>query len=84
MLWRTVNSKFAGRARQVLQGFWIPTQDVKLNQISDKAQDYNVMKTPERWRALPWRALFVSIFAQKSSKDVNMSCCDVTWRHAVT
>ncbi len=26
------------------------------------------MKTPERWRALPRRALFASIFAQKSSK----------------
>ncbi len=48
------------------------------------------MKTPERWRALPRRALFVSILAQKSSTDVKTSCrstmtsyCDVTWRHDV-
>ncbi len=37
-----------------------------------------LMKTPERWRALPRRALFVSILAQKSSKDVMTS-----WRHDV-
>ncbi len=58
---------------------------------------YN-MKTPERWRALPQRALFASIFAQKSFNYVKTSCtwrhdvvpsrhmtswCDVTWRHFV-
>ena len=42
------------------------------------------MKPPERWRALPRRALFVSIFAQKSSKDVKTSCCDVVPRRHVT
>ncbi len=41
------------------------------------------MKTPERWRALPRRALFVSILAQKSSKDVKTSRRDVTWRYDV-
>ncbi len=48
------------------------------------------MKTPERWHALPRRALFVSILAQNSSKDVKTSCRDVmtpyhdiTWRHDV-
>ncbi len=39
------------------------------------------MKMPERWRALPRRALLVSILAQKLSKDVKTSCHDVTWRH---
>ncbi len=39
------------------------------------------MKTPERWRALPRRALFVSILAKKSSKG----CQDVMpWRHTMT
>ncbi len=33
-----------------------------------------VMKTPERWRALPRCALFVSILAEQSSKDVKMLC----------
>ena len=32
------------------------------------------MKTPERWRALQRRALFVSILAQKLSKDVKTPC----------
>ncbi len=47
---------------------------------------WQVMKTSERWRALPRRALFVSILAQKSSKDVKTPCRvmpsyhDVTWR----
>ena len=41
------------------------------------------MKTPERWRALPRRALFVSILAQKSSKDVKTSRWDITWRHDI-
>ncbi len=35
------------------------------------------MKTPERWRALPRHAIFVSILAQKSSKDVKRSCRDI-------
>ena len=39
------------------------------------------MKTPERWRALPRCALFVSILAQKLSKDVKTAHCDVMWRH---
>ncbi len=50
-----------------------------------------IMETPERWRALPRRALFVSILAQKSSKDVKMSCRDavprrdpVPWRHVMS
>ena len=38
-------------------------------------------KMPERWRALPRHALFVSILSQMSSNDVKTSCCDVTWRH---
>ncbi len=41
------------------------------------------MKTPERWRALPRRALFVSILGEKLSKDVKTSRRDVTWRHDV-
>ncbi len=36
-----------------------------------------MMKTPERWRALPRRALFVSVLAQKSPKDVKTSWRDV-------
>ena len=39
------------------------------------------MKTPERWCALPRRALFVSILAQKSSKDVKTS--HEVMKHAV-
>ncbi len=42
------------------------------------------MKTPERWRALPRHALFVSILAQMSSNDVKTLHCDVTWCHDVT
>ena len=55
-----------------------------------------IMKTPERWRALPSRALFVSILAWKTFDhiyienltlwpgDVITSQGDITWRHAVT
>ena len=46
-----------------------------------------MMKMPERWRALPRRALFVSILAQKSSKGVKTSqwCHDVvSLRHMTT
>ncbi len=34
------------------------------------AANVNAMKTPERWRTLPRRALFVSILAQMPSNDV--------------
>ncbi len=39
------------------------------------------MKTPERWRALPRRALFVSILARKSSTDVKTSQDVMPWHH---
>ncbi len=42
------------------------------------------MKTPERWRALPRRALLVNILAPKSSNDIITSRHDVTWRHDIT
>ncbi len=42
-----------------------------------------VMKTPEHWRALPRRALLVSILAQNSPKEVTTSRCDITWHHDV-
>ncbi len=49
----------------------------------DRTTSTQIMKTPERWGALPRRALFASIFAQKSSKDVKKSRRYVTWRHDV-
>ncbi len=43
--------------------------------------DYNQIKTPERWRALPRHALLVTILAQKLSDDVKTSRRDVTTSH---
>ena len=66
---------------------WISFEIVPSNEEGHSLQNDNKnMKTPEHWRALPQRALFmlfVSILAKKSSKDVKISrrLEVVLWRH---
>ncbi len=54
------------------------TKHYRIYRTSWAPRKHSKMKTPERWRALPQRALLVSILAQKWSKDVKTSRRGVT------
>ncbi len=84
-----------GKPHRPWQGFprwvWSNYQAKRADDHDDQPWEHPAMKTPERWRALPRRALFVSILAQKSSKDVKtsffrtMTSHDVIqWRHVTS